>query len=213
MRVPTSAATCSRAALAAITILLAAAAAAVSLDAASEAVVWVRGGDAGAYEISARFVVTQSPAAVRAVLTDYDNIARFMPDVRTSRVVERRAGSVRVEQEAVSRFLLFSKRIHLVLDVEESADAIRFRDRCNRSFESYEGSWTMRPIADGTEVGYELSARPAFSAPGPVIRKLLNRDSAIMIDRLRAEIGAREARGRANARTQGIPSDQPPFGQ
>jgi hypothetical protein len=135
------------------------------------------------------------------VLTDYDNIARFMPDVRTSRVVERQEGSVRVEQEAVSRFLLFSKRVHLVLDVEESADGIRFRNRCPESFELYEGSWTIRPTAGGTEVSYELSARPAFSVPGPVIHKPLTRDSTIMIGRLRAEIGAREKRVRANTGT------------
>ena len=177
------------------------AAAAVTTLAAADAAVSVRDGKEGAYEISARFVITQSPATVRAVLTDYDNIARFMPDVRTSRVVERQAQSVRVEQEAVSRFLLFSKRIHLVLDVEETADGIRFRDRCNQSFESYEGVWTIRPIAGGTEVSYALSARPAFNVPGPVIRKLLNRDSTIMIDRLRAEIEAREALVRANTGT------------
>jgi hypothetical protein len=177
---------------------VAAAAAVTTLAAAADSVVSVRDGSEGTYEISARFVVTQSPAAVLAVLTDYDNIARFMPDVRTSRVVERQQGSVRVEQETVSRFLLFSKRVHLVLDVEERADGIRFRNRCPQSFESYEGSWTIRPIAAGTEVSYALSARPAFSVPGPVIRKLLNRDSTIMIDRLRAEIGAREAPARAH---------------
>jgi ribosome-associated toxin RatA of RatAB toxin-antitoxin module len=126
------------------------------------------------------------------VLTDYDNIPHFMPDVRSSRVLERREGAVRVEQEAVSRFLLFSKRIHLVLDIEEGADVIRFRDRCNDSFESYEGSWTIKALPGGTEVTYELSARPAFSVPGVVIRKLLNRDATVMIGRLRKEIASRE---------------------
>jgi hypothetical protein len=177
------------------------AAATVTTVAAAEAIVSVRDGNEGTHEISARFVVTQSPAVVRAVLTDYDNIARFMPDVRTSRVLARHDGSVRVEQEAVSRFLLFAKRIHLVLDVEETADAIRFRDVCNKSFESYEGSWTLRASGEGTEVGYALSARPAFSVPGAVLRKLLQRDSTLMIDRLRAEIATRDARLRAGAGT------------
>jgi ribosome-associated toxin RatA of RatAB toxin-antitoxin module len=160
--------------------------------AADGPLVSVRDNDEGGYQIAARFVVPQSRATVRAVLTDYDNIPRFMPDVRTSRVVERQEGSVRVEQEAVSRLLMFSKRIHLVLDIEEGADVIRFRDRCNESFESYEGAWTLKDLAGGTEVTYELSARPAFSVPGMVIRKLLNRDATVMIDRLRKEISARE---------------------
>ena len=153
----------------------------------------VRDTDEGTYQIAARFIVPQSPATVRAVLTDYDNIPRFMPDVRSSRVVERQEGSVRVKQEAVSRFLLFSKRIHLELDIEEGADVIRFRDRCYESFEFYEGAWTIRAQPGGTEVTYELSARPAFSVPGAIIRKLLNRDATVMIGRLRKEITARES--------------------
>jgi hypothetical protein len=73
----------------------------------------------GVYTVTARFEVPESAAVVHDVLTDYANIPRFMPDVRTSRIVERAAGYARVEQEAVSKFMLFSKRVHLVLDVEE----------------------------------------------------------------------------------------------
>ena len=129
---------------------------------------------------------------VREVLTDYANIPRFMPDVHTSHVLERQDRHVRVEQEAVSQFMMFTKRIHLVLDVEEEDAVIRFRDRCNKSFVKYEGTWTLTPgVAGGTEVGYELAAQPAFKVPGFVLRKLLNRDASVMIERLRGEISAR----------------------
>lgn len=145
----------------------------------------------GVYMVAARFTVPQAPAVVRSVLTDYANIPRFMPDVRTSRVLDRQEGHVRVEQEAVSKYLMFSKRVHLVLAVEEGADVIRFRDQCNRSFAEYEGAWTIGDRAGGTELTYELTARPAFGVPGFVLRKLLDRDARVMIGRLRAEIGAR----------------------
>ena len=144
-----------------------------------------------AHVVTARFSVPESPAMVRNVLTDYANIPRFMPDVRTSRVLERQDDYVRVEQEAVAKYLFFSKRIHLVLDVKEGADVISFRDRCNESFVQYEGAWSIRTNGDQTEVGYELTAQPAFTVPGFVLRKLLNRDASVMIDRLRAEIKAR----------------------
>jgi hypothetical protein len=114
-----------------------------------------------------------------------------MPDVRTSEVLEREDGYARVEQEAISRFMLFSKRVHLVLDVDEGAGVIRFRDRCKKSFEQYEGGWTITADAGHTEIAYELIARPAFAVPEFVLRKLLNRDARVMIDRLRAEIAAR----------------------
>lgn len=145
----------------------------------------------GTYIVEARFSVSAPASIVRGVLTDYANIPRFMPDVRMSEVLEREDGYARVEQEAISKFMLFSKRVHLVLDVDEGAGLIRFRDRCKRSFEKYEGAWTISEQAGRTQVSYALNARPAFSVPAFVLRKLLNRDARVMIERLRAEIGSR----------------------
>ena len=145
----------------------------------------------GVYTVTARFEVPQPATVVQAVLTDYANIPRFMPDVRTSRIVERTAGYTRVEQEAVSKFMLFSKRVHLLLDVEEGPGLIRFRNTCNRSFAQYEGVWTIKGDGVESQITYALTARPAFRVPEFVLRKLLERDAGVMIDRLRSEITAR----------------------
>ena len=145
----------------------------------------------GAYTVVASFRVPGTPLVAREVLTDYANIARFMPGVEKSQVRARSEGLVHVEQEAVSKYMMFSKRVHLLLEVQEGPDVIRFRDRCNRSFEHYEGAWTIAAREDATEIGYELTARPAFGVPGFVIRRLLERDARAMIDGLRAEIAAR----------------------
>jgi len=158
------------------------------------AAISVRESDGGAYTVLAQFSVAEPAAAVWAVLTDYEQIPRFMPGVRTSRVLEREDGRVRVEQEAVSRFMMFSKRVHLVLDVAEGTDVIRFRDRCGRSFTSYEGAWTIVDRGDRAEIEYGLTARPAFDVPGFVLRRLLDRDARAMIDGLRSEITARALR-------------------
>jgi uncharacterized membrane protein len=148
----------------------------------------------GAYAIAARFTVAAPGTLVSEVLTDYDNIPRFMTDVRRSVVLERQAGFARVEQEAVSHYMMFSKRVHLVLDIEQGPRVIRFRNRCTRSFAQYEGAWTLADQDGVTEVTYELTAQPAFGVPGFVLRKLLNRDAAAMIDQLRAEISARASK-------------------
>ena len=145
----------------------------------------------GEYTVSATFTVSGPPAVARGVLTDYANIPRFMPDVRSSVVVERRNGSARVAQEAVPQFWWFSKQISLLLEVDEGTDVIRFRDTSNTSFSRYEGSWTIAVCGDRTQLTYELVARPLFSVPGFVLKKLLKRDAIAMVQRLEAEIGAR----------------------
>jgi hypothetical protein len=142
----------------------------------------------GVYSVRARFQVPQPLAVALAVLTDYARIPQFMPDVKTSIVLERSAGRAVVEQEGVSRLMMFSKRVHLVLEITEGADTLRFRDRCGRSFTSYEGAWKMSASAGGTDILYELTARPSFSVPELILKRLLRRDSGRMIESLRQEM-------------------------
>jgi carbon monoxide dehydrogenase subunit G len=150
----------------------------------------------GLFSVSAAFAVTESPQTVIAVLTDYERIPEFMPDMQISKVLRRTATGAIVEQQAVSRFMLFSKRIHLVLDVHESDSGIRFRDQGGKSFVSYDGAWMVSQHDSLTVIDYQLSARPSFDVPAFALKRLLKRDSADLIDRIRAEITARALRGK-----------------
>jgi ribosome-associated toxin RatA of RatAB toxin-antitoxin module len=145
----------------------------------------------GTYSVSACFRVPQPLRVVRAVLTDYESIPRFMPHVKASVVVERTSGRAVVEQEAVSRFMMFSKRVFLVLEVNEGTHTLAFRDRSGRSFRRYEGAWTLTDAAGDTEVSYRLTAEPSFDVPQMILKHLLGRDSEAMIGGLRAEMAAR----------------------
>ena len=147
----------------------------------------------GVYSVTARFHVPQPPSVARAVLTDYEHIPRFMSDIKASKVIERGAGRAVVEQEGLSRFMMFSKRVHLVLDISETADSVRFRDRCGRSFAAYEGAWTLVARDGGADIVYQLTADPSFSVPESLLKRLFRRDSGRMIESLRQEMAARSA--------------------
>jgi ribosome-associated toxin RatA of RatAB toxin-antitoxin module len=154
------------------------------------------------YSVRAVFSVAQPASTVFAVLTDYDRIPEFMPDVRTSRVIERTDRHAVIEQEAVARFMMFSKRIHLVLDVDEELGGIRFHDRCGRSFSIYEGVWTITEQAGRTAVAYQLTAKPTFEVPEFLLKRLLKRDAKEMIERLAKEIEGRAGDGVPAAETR-----------
>jgi len=145
----------------------------------------------GVYAVTAQFLVDQPPSAVLAVLTDYEAIPRFMPDVRSSIVRERAGGRVVVEQEAVSSVMMLSKRVHIILEIEEQPDALTFRDRCRTSFAKYEGAWRVSALDGETAITYELTAQPSFDVPGFMLKRLLRRDSAQMIAGLQREIALR----------------------
>jgi carbon monoxide dehydrogenase subunit G len=145
----------------------------------------------GVYSVSARFDVPQPPSAALAVLTDYESIPRFLPDVKTSIVRERTGGRLVVEQEAVARMMLFSKRVRLVLEITQADGLIRFRDRCGDSFLKYEGTWRLVPADGGTVIHYSLTAQPSFDVPEFLLKRLLKRDAGRMIENLAREIASR----------------------
>jgi hypothetical protein len=149
--------------------------------------------DRGVFRVTATFEVNQPVPLVGTVLTDYEAIPRFMPGVRRSVVVERTGLRALVEQEAVARMLMFSKRVHLLLEVDEDPSVIRFRDRAGRSFKRYEGSWSLAAAGPRTTVTYELTAQPSFEVPEFILRRLLARDAKRMIEGLRLEMARRNA--------------------
>jgi len=150
----------------------------------------------GIYHVTATFIVSQPASVAFAVLTDYEQIPRFMPDVRKSQILERRADTrtTLVEQEAIARVMMFSKRVHLLLEIQEAANVIRFRDRCGQSFAQYDGAWTIAVTDAHVEIAYALTAKPTFDVPDFLLTRLLKRDAQAMIERLRAEIARRDAR-------------------
>ena len=148
----------------------------------------------GVYQLAASFSVLEPPAIAIAVLTDFERIPEFMPDMKTSNVVEHGDAGTLVEQEAVARFMMFSKRVHLMLRVSERDGTIRFRDECGRSFDRYEGLWRVIAKDGRTAIEYQLGAKPRFDVPAFVLTRLMKRDATQMIQRLQAEIAGRAVR-------------------
>jgi hypothetical protein len=113
-----------------------------------------------------------------------------MPQIRSSIVVEREAGRTVVEQEAVTRFLAFSRRVHLLLEISSGPNTLAFRDLCGQSFTRYEGQWHVLSRDDGSEVRYTLVATPKFDAPEALVTRVMRRDSTRMMQQLRNRMAA-----------------------
>jgi ribosome-associated toxin RatA of RatAB toxin-antitoxin module len=145
----------------------------------------------GIYFVRANFTIPEPASLALAVLTDYERIPRFMPQVKTSVVRERSAARAVVEQEAVASMMMFSKRIHLLLEVQESTNTVTFRDMAGSSFSRYEGAWSLAEGTGTTNVVYELHAKPSFAVPDFLLKRLLKRDANEMIERLMDEITTR----------------------
>lgn len=175
------------------TFLILALAAAIPAGEKSQPAVSVQSSD-GVYVVSARFEVDAPVAVVRAVLTDYAEIPRFMPDVRKSVVRQRDGRVVLVEQEAVSKVMMFSKTVHMLLEITEGERVLAFRDVSGTDFSRYEGSWILEPEDERTMVTYALTADPSFSVPSFMLKRLMGDNARDTIEHLRAETTLRASR-------------------
>jgi ribosome-associated toxin RatA of RatAB toxin-antitoxin module len=122
---------------------------------------------AGVDEIKARFYVDADPQTAWNVLTDYEHIPRFVPDIKKSHVEEKHDDYLLLTQEAESGFLFITKRIHMLLRVQEvPIRNIYFNDVGKKDFYFYEGSWDIQPCPQGgVSVVYELEAKKNFDEP------------------------------------------------
>ena len=146
----------------------------------------------GGHVLTASFTVAATPEVAWQVLTDYEGLPRFVRSLSQSIVVGRDQDTVHVAQEGTGRFGFVSRRVHVVLAIQQpSPDRLEFRDTCTRSFHAYRGSWSVQPSGSGAVVTYRLEARPRFFAPGLVAGRAARGNVAALLEDVRSEMERR----------------------
>ncbi len=146
----------------------------------------------GVYVVHGWFTVGGSLESAWEVLTDYGHLADFVPSMKHSEVIARRADGALVEQAGEGQALWFKRTFHVLLEVrEEPLGRIDFRDTSGKDFSLYEGDWELTIEPTETRVDYRLRTRPKGGLPavmvGPVLRSSLEQ----MLEQVRAEIARR----------------------
>ena len=148
----------------------------------------------GLYHLRAIFFVPADPQTVWDVLTDYDHVARFVSSVTKSQTLDRQGNAILIRQVIVGRLYFFFRRLHLKLRVEEEPlRAIRFEDVLGADFVHYQGSWILREKTGGSEVSYELAARPRFTLPTFLFKNLFARSGRRLVEEMRKEMMRRQS--------------------
>lgn len=127
-------------------------------------------------QITAKTVLPYSREQVWQVLTDYECLADFIPNLATSQRLEHPQNGIRLEQIGVQNalFLKFSARV--VLDMtEDFLNTIHF-EMVEGDFKAFSGDWRLEPVADGTQLVYSLFIWPKRTMPVIAIEKRLRYD-------------------------------------
>ena len=99
------------------------------------------------------------------VLTDYNNLARFVPGMQTSQIVSGPGEPLLLKQTGQSGFLLFTLPIEVVVRIAETPlEVIRF-EAVAGSFKNKHGEWRIERKDDATLLIYQANIVPGFWVP------------------------------------------------
>jgi ribosome-associated toxin RatA of RatAB toxin-antitoxin module len=153
-------------------------------------------GERGRYVV--RTLVTASKDVVWSVLTDYDQFAKFLPNVASSRLLQAQGNRKIVEQIDVRQVLVVKTRSRVRTEnVETPKQRIDFR-LLDGDLKSLQGSWQLEPVAAypgaaPTQVllTQTIAAEPPASAPTGVFYNIFKNALSDSATAIRAEIGRR----------------------
>ncbi len=142
---------------------------------ASQIVVTTEVIDGRKRRISARSTVPHGLEKVWQILTDYDHLADFIPNLKSSRRIEHPDNGIRLEQIGSQPFLKFKFCARVVLDMFESfPQRIDFK-MVEGDFKEFYGAWILQPATTGekseTLLEYTLDVLPSRLMPVKIIEK------------------------------------------
>ena len=122
-----------------------------------------------------------------SVISDYDHLAEFIPDLRRSRVVERDGNRLLVEQTGGFGFLFFQQLVELKLEVLESPPGRIVARAVGGNFKEMEGRYELENLPTGAvRLSYFGRLVPDFSMPSligrVVVRSLLKKQFVAMVN-------------------------------
>jgi ribosome-associated toxin RatA of RatAB toxin-antitoxin module len=149
----------------------------------------------GCRRLAVQLRLALDPQWLWAVLTDYDNLSRFIPNLQTSRLLWRRANVVGLEQEGAQTFmgLRFKARVQLELTEDAAARRLSFV-MARGDFRRFEGAWQIGQDAAGTTLLYDLTVQGCVGMPIGLIEQRLQEDLAANLRAVQAEAQSRAAR-------------------
>jgi ribosome-associated toxin RatA of RatAB toxin-antitoxin module len=127
-------------------------------------------------DVSSKIFIPARPDSVWMLLTDYDHLREYVPNMVESRLLEDHGSVKLIEQVGRGRWFFFGKKARVVLEVEEHKYSRLDFHVVDGDFNVFDGSWQLYPRKGGTLLTYSLSVKPKFFVPGFVVKSVLSHD-------------------------------------
>jgi ribosome-associated toxin RatA of RatAB toxin-antitoxin module len=146
------------------------------------------------YEVDATTTVAAPLPKVWRILTGYERMSEFVPDLESCKVLSRNGNEVIIEQFGVARFLFMSKAIHLIVRATEQPMSSIDISLISGDMKHYESKWELIPVPEtgGTKIVYSGRLVPNFYVPGILGAKMIRNDIEHMMSAVVARIERRD---------------------
>ncbi|WP_416673336.1 SRPBCC family protein [Egbenema bharatensis] len=141
-------------------------------------------------QISAKIQIPYAIEQVWQILTDYDRLAEFIPNLTKSQRIEHPQGGIRIEQVGTESLLKLKFCARVVLDMVEHFPHRLDFNMVEGDFKTFTGSWTLQPASpDGTatELCYTVSILPPRMMPVGMIERRLQRGLVLNLSAIRQQ--------------------------
>lgn len=129
------------------------------------------------FEVAASGTVKAAPVRVWKILTDYEAMPEFVPDLKKNKVMSRTGNRAVIEQAGVARFLFVKRPIHLVVQAAEEPMSAIDITLITGDMKVYACRWELTALPDGgTRVSYTGKMVPKFYVPGMLGSNIIRRD-------------------------------------
>lgn len=146
------------------------------------------------FEVTAVSVVRATPQQAWVVLTDYDRLPEFIPDLLTVKVLSRNGNTVRIEQRSSAGFLFVWHTIRMELHIEETHWKSIHVALVEGDMHRYDTHWTIEPLDQSTtRITFSGVMEPRFPVPPLVGSAIVEANLKRTVEAVVAEIERRTA--------------------
>ncbi|NES99285.1 MAG: cyclase [Sphaerospermopsis sp. SIO1G2] len=133
-------------------------------------------------QITAKVKISHPIEIVWQILTDYEALPQFVPNLAKSCLLEHPNGGIRLEQVGSQQLLKFKFCARVVLDLEEIFPRLISFKMVEGDFKGFSGQWCLEPYSlnfeqgPGTILSYTIQVWPKLTMPISIIEKRLSKD-------------------------------------
>lgn len=147
----------------------------------------------GLIAVQANALIEASADVVWEVLTDYEHLAGFIPNMRSSRIVSAPGAPLLVEQKGETGFLGYRFPLEIVFGIESvPLQEVKFR-AVSGNLQAMKGSYRLEAFGKATRLSYSAHFHPDFWVPPLIGPSIMQAEITRQFDGLLAEVARRNA--------------------